>query len=170
MKGTDRFCNACLTPANQPSQHSFSSAASAHGYGHWYAVQATSAHSDCPPAGRNCKNSSNARKTLTLPKPLVEFANKPMILHQIQALAAAGVTDIVLAVNYRPEIMTAALKKVYFAYSIFQGRPADPPLHSTRQNTTSASSSPSRPNHSAPLVPSSSPKRFSERTMRHFSC
>jgi mannose-1-phosphate guanylyltransferase len=37
-----------------------------------------------------------------------------MILHQIQALAAAGVTDIVLAVNYRPEIMTAALKKVCF--------------------------------------------------------
>ena len=35
-----------------------------------------------------------------------------MILHQIEALAAAGVTDIVLAVNYRPEIMTAALKKV----------------------------------------------------------
>ncbi|KAK0742366.1 nucleotide-diphospho-sugar transferase [Apiosordaria backusii] len=28
-----------------------------------------------------------------------------MILHQIEALAAAGVTDIVLAVNYRPEIM-----------------------------------------------------------------
>ncbi|KAL2755978.1 hypothetical protein ACRALDRAFT_2027624 [Sodiomyces alcalophilus JCM 7366] len=43
--------------------------------------------------------------TLTLPKPLVEFANKPMILHQIEALAAAGVTDVVLAVNYRPEIM-----------------------------------------------------------------
>ncbi|KAI8928528.1 nucleotide-diphospho-sugar transferase [Entophlyctis helioformis] len=43
--------------------------------------------------------------TLTLPKPLVEFANKPMILHQIQALVKAGVTDIVLAVNYRPEIM-----------------------------------------------------------------
>jgi NDP-sugar pyrophosphorylase family protein len=52
------------------------------------------------------------RQTLTLPKPLVEFGNKPMILHQIQALAAAGVTDIVLAVNYRPEIMTEALKKV----------------------------------------------------------
>jgi mannose-1-phosphate guanylyltransferase len=43
--------------------------------------------------------------TLTLPKPLVEFANRPMILHQIEALANAGVTDIVLAVNYRPEIM-----------------------------------------------------------------
>ncbi|KAH8599637.1 mannose-1-phosphate guanyltransferase [Bisporella sp. PMI_857] len=35
--------------------------------------------------------------TLTLPKPLVEFGNKPMILHQVEALAAAGVTDIVLA-------------------------------------------------------------------------
>ena len=50
--------------------------------------------------------------TLTLPKPLVEFANRPMIEHQVESLAAAGVTDIVLAVNYRPEIMTAALKKV----------------------------------------------------------
>jgi mannose-1-phosphate guanylyltransferase len=37
-----------------------------------------------------------------------------MVLHQIQALAAAGVTDIVLAVNYRPEIMTERLKKVGF--------------------------------------------------------
>lgn len=27
-------------------------------------------------------------------------------------MAAAGVTDIVLAVNYRPEVMAAALKKV----------------------------------------------------------
>ena len=51
-------------------------------------------------------------QTLTLPKPLVEFANKPMILHQVEALAAAGVTDIVLAVNYRPDIMSSALKKV----------------------------------------------------------
>ncbi|PSR84316.1 nucleotide-diphospho-sugar transferase [Coniella lustricola] len=49
--------------------------------------------------------------TLTLPKPLVEFANKPMIKHQIEALAEAGVTDIVLAVNYRPEVMEAHLKE-----------------------------------------------------------
>ncbi|CAN8098092.1 unnamed protein product [Discula destructiva] len=49
--------------------------------------------------------------TLTLPKPLVEFANKPMIKHQIEALADAGVTDIVLAVNYRPEVMEAHLKE-----------------------------------------------------------
>ncbi len=51
-------------------------------------------------------------QTLTLPKPLVEFANRPMILHQIESLAAAGVTDIVFAVNCRPEIMAKALKKV----------------------------------------------------------
>lgn len=43
--------------------------------------------------------------TLTMPKPMVEFANKPMLLHQIEALAAAGVTDVVLAVNYRPEML-----------------------------------------------------------------
>jgi len=35
-----------------------------------------------------------------------------MILHQIEALAAAGVTDIVLAVNYRPEIMEKFLADV----------------------------------------------------------
>ncbi|PVU90932.1 hypothetical protein BB559_004367 [Furculomyces boomerangus] len=49
--------------------------------------------------------------TLTLPKPLVEFANKPMILHQIEALVKAGVTDVVLAVNYKPEVMASVLKK-----------------------------------------------------------
>jgi mannose-1-phosphate guanylyltransferase len=56
--------------------------------------------------------------TLTLPKPLVEFANRPMILHQIEALANAGVTDIVLAVNYRPEVMVGTLKKYEAAYGV----------------------------------------------------
>lgn len=35
-----------------------------------------------------------------------------MIVHQIEALVAAGVTDIVLAVNYRPEIMEKFLAEV----------------------------------------------------------
>lgn len=35
-----------------------------------------------------------------------------MIKHQIEALAEAGVTDVVLAVNYRPEIMEGHLKEV----------------------------------------------------------
>ena len=41
-----------------------------------------------------------------------------MILHQIEALAAAGVTDVVLAVNYRPEVMEKHLKEVS-VFSIF---------------------------------------------------
>lgn len=56
---------------------------------------------------------------MTLPKPLVEFANKPMILHQIEALAKVGVKDVVLAVNYRPEIMENRLKEVSIPRSIY---------------------------------------------------
>jgi len=56
--------------------------------------------------------------TLTLPKPLVPFCNKPMIEHQIMALAEAGVTDIVLAVNYRPEVMVKQLQKFEVEYNI----------------------------------------------------
>ncbi len=32
--------------------------------------------------------------TLSRPKPLVEFANKPMLMHQIEALVKAGVTQV----------------------------------------------------------------------------
>lgn len=56
--------------------------------------------------------------TLTLPKPLVEFGNRPMILHQVESLAAAGVTDIVLAVNYRPDVMVSTLKKYEEQYNV----------------------------------------------------
>lgn len=38
--------------------------------------------------------------TLTVPKPLVDFGNLPILCHQIKALAAAGVTEVILAVNY----------------------------------------------------------------------
>ncbi|XP_010262630.1 PREDICTED: mannose-1-phosphate guanylyltransferase 1-like [Nelumbo nucifera] len=48
--------------------------------------------------------------TLSVPKPLVDFANKPMILHQIEALKAIGVTEVVLAINYQPEVMLSFLK------------------------------------------------------------
>lgn len=69
-----------------------------------------------------------------MPKPLVEFANKPMILHQIEALAAVGVTDVVLAVNYRPEIMERVLKEVSIRDKrcerpAFALRPIADPLH-----------------------------------------
>ena len=48
--------------------------------------------------------------TLSRPKPLVEFANKPMVMHQIEALVAAGVKHIVLAVSYRAEMLEAEMK------------------------------------------------------------
>lgn len=41
-----------------------------------------------------------------------------MIEHQVEALAAAGVTDIVLAVNYRPDVMIDALKKYEEKYNV----------------------------------------------------
>ncbi|KEG11191.1 mannose-1-phosphate guanyltransferase [Trypanosoma grayi] len=43
--------------------------------------------------------------TLTMPKPLVPFCNKPMIVHQVEALRDAGVTEVILAVAYRSDAM-----------------------------------------------------------------
>ncbi|XP_074585624.1 putative mannose-1-phosphate guanylyltransferase 1 [Curcuma longa] len=48
--------------------------------------------------------------TLSFPKPLVDFANKPMILHQIEALKDVGVTEVILAINYQPEVMLSFLR------------------------------------------------------------
>lgn len=47
--------------------------------------------------------------TLSRPKPLVEFANKPMLVYQMEALVKAGVSEIILAVSYRAEEMEKAL-------------------------------------------------------------
>lgn len=49
--------------------------------------------------------------TLSRPKPLVEFGNKPILLHQIEALVNAGVSEIILAVSYRAEQMEKELKE-----------------------------------------------------------
>ncbi|GAA5839230.1 hypothetical protein JCM11251_006013 [Rhodosporidiobolus azoricus] len=56
--------------------------------------------------------------TLTYPKPLVPFANKPIILHLVENLVKAGVKHIVLAVNYRPEVMIQVLKQYEEKYNI----------------------------------------------------
>eukprot|EP00211_Chloroparvula_japonica_P005643 CAMPEP_0119121090 /NCGR_PEP_ID=MMETSP1310-20130426/1867_1 /TAXON_ID=464262 /ORGANISM="Genus nov. species nov., Strain RCC2339" /LENGTH=359 /DNA_ID=CAMNT_0007110629 /DNA_START=181 /DNA_END=1260 /DNA_ORIENTATION=+ len=61
--------------------------------------------------------------TLSVPKPVVPFANKEMVIHQIEALVEAGVDEVILAVNYRPEMMEGNLAKwekklnVKFTYS-----------------------------------------------------
>lgn len=49
--------------------------------------------------------------TLSRPKPLVEFANKPILLHQIEALVTAGVNEVILAVSYRAEQMEKELRE-----------------------------------------------------------
>jgi len=87
--------------------------------------------------------------TLSVPKPLVDFANKvrfptrsvwniahrrgdmfaatahvcnaprtcacratqPMIVHQIEALRDAGVDEVVLAINYQPQVMYAFIEE-----------------------------------------------------------
>uniref|UniRef100_A0A1A9WS10 mannose-1-phosphate guanylyltransferase n=1 Tax=Glossina brevipalpis TaxID=37001 RepID=A0A1A9WS10_9MUSC len=48
--------------------------------------------------------------TLSTPKPLVEFANKPILLHQLEALVNAGCIQVILAVSYRAEQMEKELK------------------------------------------------------------
>ncbi|KAL6783718.1 GMP1 [Auxenochlorella protothecoides x Auxenochlorella symbiontica] len=49
--------------------------------------------------------------TLTVPKPIIDFGNKPMICHQIEALKEAGCDEVVLAINYRPQVMMDFLKE-----------------------------------------------------------
>eukprot|EP01100_Stratorugosa_tubuloviscum_P013462 TRINITY_DN6753_c0_g1_i1.p1 TRINITY_DN6753_c0_g1~~TRINITY_DN6753_c0_g1_i1.p1 ORF type:complete len:358 (-),score=165.00 TRINITY_DN6753_c0_g1_i1:245-1318(-) len=56
--------------------------------------------------------------TLTLPKPLVEFANKPTIVHQIEALVQVGVREIILAINYKPELMSNNLSHISEKYGV----------------------------------------------------
>merc|ERR1712226_1480139 len=47
--------------------------------------------------------------TLTIPKPLVPFANKPMLMHQIEALAKIGVKTVILAVSYMSDLLEKEL-------------------------------------------------------------
>lgn len=49
--------------------------------------------------------------TLSRPKPLVEFCNKPMLMHQFEALVEVGVNHVILAVSYRAEQMEKELKE-----------------------------------------------------------
>lgn len=56
--------------------------------------------------------------TLTVPKPLVDFGNKPILCHQIEALAKAGVKEVILAINYQPEVMYKELESMQEEYKI----------------------------------------------------
>lgn len=56
--------------------------------------------------------------TLTVPKPLMDFCNLPILCHQIKALADAGVTEVILAINYQPEVMMKELENLEKEYKI----------------------------------------------------
>lgn len=49
--------------------------------------------------------------TFDSPKPLVPFANKAIVMHQIEALVKVGVDEIVLAVSYQSDVMKNYLDK-----------------------------------------------------------
>jgi mannose-1-phosphate guanylyltransferase len=61
--------------------------------------------------------------TLAMPKPLVPFVNKPMIIHQVLALKEVGVDEVILAVAYQPDAMKVQMQQwadeigVKFIYS-----------------------------------------------------
>jgi len=48
--------------------------------------------------------------TFSCPKPLVEFCNKSIVKHQIDALVEVGVKQIILCVNYKPKALEDALR------------------------------------------------------------
>ncbi|XP_020854824.1 mannose-1-phosphate guanylyltransferase catalytic subunit beta isoform X1 [Phascolarctos cinereus] len=50
--------------------------------------------------------------TLSTPKPLVDFCNKPILLHQVEALVKkAGVNHVILAVSYMSEMLEKEMKE-----------------------------------------------------------
>ncbi|CAD8043250.1 unnamed protein product [Paramecium primaurelia] len=56
--------------------------------------------------------------TFKCPKPLVEFANKPILMHQIEALVKVGVQEIILAINYQPDTMKEQINKLQDLYKV----------------------------------------------------
>ncbi|KYN95817.1 putative mannose-1-phosphate guanyltransferase [Plasmodium gaboni] len=56
--------------------------------------------------------------TLTTPKPLINFCNKPIIEHQILHLAKCGIKEIILAIAYKPTNITNFVKEMEKKYDV----------------------------------------------------
>jgi len=69
--------------------------------------------------------------TFSKPKPLVEFCNKSIVKHQIDALVAVGVQHVILCVSYRAE----ALEKELKAYGEQMGITIETSLEDTPMGT-----------------------------------
>ena len=64
--------------------------------------------------------------TFTVQKPVVEFANKPILEHQIEAVAKIGVKEVIMAVSYEHDqisnfikINEPKVKKIFFLCFLF---------------------------------------------------
>jgi mannose-1-phosphate guanylyltransferase len=56
--------------------------------------------------------------TFSCPKSIIPFLNKPMIEHQIEAVAKIGVKEVILAINYQADKITEGLKELEERYGI----------------------------------------------------
>ena len=56
--------------------------------------------------------------TFTLPKPLIQFCNKSIVEHQIEAAVKAGVKHVILAVGWKADDMQEALAEFRQRYGI----------------------------------------------------
>lgn len=56
--------------------------------------------------------------TLTVPKSVVDFCDKPIMVHQIAALAKVGVTEVILAINYQRQVIESYLPEIEQEYGI----------------------------------------------------
>ena len=56
--------------------------------------------------------------TFTLPKPLIQFCNKSIVEHQIEAAVNAGVKHVILAVGWKADDMQEALREFRERYGI----------------------------------------------------
>jgi mannose-1-phosphate guanylyltransferase len=48
--------------------------------------------------------------TFDCPKSVVPFCNLPMVEYQLSACQAVGVKEVILAINYQPELITCHIE------------------------------------------------------------
>lgn len=56
--------------------------------------------------------------TLTVPKSVIDFCDKPIMVHQIAALAEVGVKEVILAINYQKEKIQSEIEEIEKQYNI----------------------------------------------------
>lgn len=57
--------------------------------------------------------------TFSVPKSIVDFVNKPIVAHQIEALAKVGVKEVILAIGFQPNAMIEKIKQLEEEVGVF---------------------------------------------------